>query len=30
MATGQHYEQWSALENFSLACCVSRNGDQNW
>lgn len=25
-----HDEQWSALENFSLACCVARNGDQNW
>ena len=29
MAT-QHVEQWTALENFSLACCVARNGDQNW
>ena len=26
----QHVEQWTALENFSLACCVARNGDQNW
>jgi len=23
-------EEWNAQENFILACCVARNGDQNW
>ncbi|XP_066929496.1 bromodomain-containing protein 8-like isoform X3 [Clytia hemisphaerica] len=26
----QHLEEWSSQENFTLACCVARNGDQNW